>query len=191
MISDLNNKGYDPLLTGAEPLVFTLAALDIPIALVADTVLLPCDLLQERSNMNRLKALKDKYLPGYQIVKDDGGKGSHRAHFKLISPSGETMQLSQYLSDEDGTNRRLNDLLRQNNIKVSDRETVIEIDTLIFMLLNGEIVNPKWEYQVSRTQDSWNLTVVDKETKKVRLGYKRVFVVDDNDILQKVRRKGF
>lgn len=195
IISDLKNKEYDPLLTGAEPLVFTLAALDIPIALLADTILLPCDLLQGMYNMNRLNALRDKYLSGYQIVRNPGDGDNHKAYFKLITPSGEIISLDQYLSDGDGdgyaTNRQLNDLLKKNIIRISNKEEAIEIDTLIFMLLNGEIVNPKWEYQVSRAQDSWHIAVIDKETKRGRLGYERVFVVDENDILQKVRRKGF
>lgn len=195
MMADLKNKDYDPLLTGAEPLVFTLAALDIPMALAADTLLLPCDLLQWKSNMNKLKSLTDKYLPGYQPVRDSGSTDNDKAYFKLIASSGEVIRLNKYLTDADGKgysmSHQLNDLLKKNNIRISTEDEAVEMDTLIFMLLNGEIVNSRWQYQVSRTQDSWNIAVVDKETQKVRLGYERALVVDDKSILQKVRRKGF
>jgi uncharacterized protein YceK len=193
MISDLNSKDYDPLLTGAEPLIFILATADIPIAMAVDTILLPCDLFQGISNMNRVTELKNKYLPSYKLIRDTGKNENHHAYFKLVSPSGDTIRLSRYWIDKDEegyqTNQSLNNIIKQNHIMISSQKEAIEFDTFIFMLLNGEIVNQQWEYQVNQMKHSWQIQLVDKATKKVRLGFERELIFDDKNILQKVRSK--
>lgn len=45
-ITGVGTKNYDPLLTGAEPIILTLAIIDIPLATLMDTLLLPADLVK-------------------------------------------------------------------------------------------------------------------------------------------------
>ena len=63
-LTSLIKKDYDPLLTGVEPLVFTLALLNVPFATVFDTILIPYDIFQTQRNKRYITKLLNKYLYG-------------------------------------------------------------------------------------------------------------------------------
>lgn len=188
----LRTKDYDPLLTGAEPIIFTLALIDIPLAFVLDTILLPYDILHGGSNMKRAKALVNKYLPDYKIAKNTNpNKDAKGAYFYLISPAGERIDIHRDWSY--GNNGRsfeyptLNSLLEQENILISKKDEAAEMVILVDMLMFGRFFGSQWKYQVNRIENFWSVVIVGE--KGGTRGHVWKLEVDNKDILQNISTK--
>lgn len=190
-VQNLNTKEYDPLLTGAEPVVFTLSLLDIPLAFVFDTILLPFDISQSISGMHGLETLVNKYFPEYKIAKNENnGKDIYQAHFYLVSPKGEKIDIrSGWFRGEDGKYAypKLDGVLRQQSISISTEEEAIEVVRLIDMVMFGRVVPGYWKYQAVRKDNLWLVTILDRNEGKVRLGHIQELEIDKNNILRSIK----
>ncbi|MBU4487935.1 MAG: YceK/YidQ family lipoprotein [Candidatus Omnitrophica bacterium] len=182
------NKTYDPLLTGIEHLVFTVALLDVPFAAISDTALLPYDIFQTMCNTHRVTKLLNKYYPGFKISRNPHAAKDSGAYFSLISPSGEKIVFERFAEKSPNIfiSPQLNKFLDQNKIQILNEKQAEEIITIIDAVIYNFSITDWWKYQVERKDNSWIIIRIDKKTGQVRLGNEDRLQLDSKGFLQKV-----
>lgn len=191
-LGSLVRKDYDPLLTGAEPLVFTLSLLDIPLATALDTVFLPFDLLSYHGYLQKVRSLASKHFPEYKISKNPGIETNKKAAFYLISPSGAEVNLlnNRKLDGDEIVYPELNIILQKQNLRVLNDIDAREITELIDLLMFGRVLSGKWKYVVRKEEGLWIVRITDKKTNSAQLGLISLLKVDNNHYLLEIRGRG-
>lgn len=182
------NKTYDPLLTGMEPLVFTIALLDVPFATISDTVLLPYDIFQTMRNTRRVTKLLNKYFPGFKISRNPHVAKDGSAYFSLVSPSEEKIIFERFAEKSPNTfiSPQLNKFLDQNKIQILNEKQAEEIIIIIDAVIYNFSITNRWRYQIERKDNSWIIIRLDKKTGRVRLGNEDRLHVDSKGFLREV-----
>ncbi len=189
-LAGVGSKNYDPLLTGAEPIIISLAIIDMPLAVVMDTVLLPSDLLRDKSNKEELKSLMLEYFPDYKLKKNLGNDKKQKSYFVLIAPDGQMIEFNQYFSADIGqkqmTNPELNDLFKKQSIKITSSEIAIEVLKLIEALRLGHMGGSYRQYLAEHEENYWLVRMLDPNHAGGKLGWDWRFEVNVNSVLEKV-----
>ncbi len=169
----------DPLLQGAELIIYPLAIYDLPIAAVLDTVLLPVDILEQNLKVQKIRELAEKYFPKYKIIEN---KKKNASRFALVSNTGEKIDFE----DNCSTCRRLNEFIKGEDILVPSEKEAKEVVQLTMMIIFGyvDIAKDRWHFQVDRTKSTWTVAIKNKQGGQ--LGNIWVLNVDANNRLEKI-----
>lgn len=185
----LKNDYKGSELQGAEGIIYPLAIIDLPIAVVTDTVLLPIDLIEQSTKYQKIRELTKKYFPGYEIVKNPQKNDVGR--FSLTSAKGEKVSFERSFSYEVGkrkylTSEKLNNFIIERGVVITNEQQAQEFVQLTMMISYGyvDIVRSNWHYQVGREGSLWNVSI--KNNQGGRLGNIWTLETDESNKLKRI-----